>query len=283
MAPVSAETRLAPEPLSPLRPQDGRAVALAPTSATALRGVTAERIAPRAAPTVQARSTISTPLPPQRAAQQAPSPEGSTAGGAVNELVTRIRSRLSDTCLIALPQASGDGGASLSMLSADELAMRNFADSVLADIEPRPGESTVLVDNRQCAALNFVRESTAYPTFRLSIGLDEDVIESGTVLTGTIGNTAGRFISLLLVDDNGVVQDISEYLSFTSDAALFEVPLTRVGAARDTSQALIAIATAGRPAALIEQNGQLADVFFAALRAELRTDAPLVIVPFDVR
>ncbi len=280
MAPVAPETALALQPVSPLRPQDGAAVAVAPVAATAPQGVTS--ISPPNASALQPRQTSASTLPPQRAAQ-APTPDGPTAGGAVSELVMRIRSRLSDPCLLALPQEGADGTPALSMLSADELAMRNFGEAVLADLEPRPSESTVLMDNRQCAALNFVRESTSYPAFRLSISLDQTVIESNTYLTGTIGNTAGRYIILLLIDDNGVVQDVGTYLSFTGNAALFEVPLRRAGSARDTSQALVAIATNGRPAALTEQNGQLAEVFFTALRQELPADTPLVIVPFDVR
>lgn len=280
LAPAAPDTATVAQPLSPLRPQDGAAVPVAPVATAAPRGVTT--LAPVPTTSLQPRQTTTAPPPPQRAAQ-APVPDGPAAGSAVSELVARIRTRLSEPCLLALPQEGADGAPALSMIAADELAMQGFASAVLADLTPLPAQSTTLVDNRQCAALNFVRESTAYPAFRLSISLDETVIDSNTHLTGSIGNTAGRYILLLMVDDNGVVQDLTQYLSFTGNAARFEVPLRRAGPARDTSQALIAMATSGRPAALDAQNGQLADVFFDAMRAELSPQTPLVIVPFNVR
>lgn len=289
LAPVAAETALAPRPVSPLRPEDGTAIPVAPQSTTTLSPQTGiviaaapiTSLAPTETTSLQPRETLPSAPPPTTAL--APTPDGPAAGGAVNELVTRIRARLADPCLLAIPQQGADGAPELVMLGSDEVGMQAFANAVLADLSPPPGQRSVLMDSRQCAALNFVRENRSYPAFRLSVSLDRASIESGTNLTGRVGNTAGRYISLLLVDANGVVQDIGTYLSFTGSAARFDVPMTRDGAARDTSQALIALATATRPGTLNTQNGQLADTFFAALRNELGPDTPLVLVPFDVR
>jgi len=102
------------------------------------------------------------------------------------------------------------------------------------------------------------------------------------LLQGAIG-PGGNYVSLLLVDDNGVVQDLNTYLSFAAGEVRFEVPLRRAGNARDTSAMLIAVASDSRPATLDTQNGQEADVFFAALRAELGSNIPIVMIPFDLR
>ena len=281
LAPVAPETAQTPKPISPLRPQNGSAIPVAPVASVAARPATpATTVRPATATTLQPRQTFQ---PPPQATAQAPTPQGPTAGGAVSNLVTRIRAQLAEPCLLAIPQEGAGGTPELVMVSSSENGMQRFADAVLADLTPRPGQRTVLVDNRQCAALNYVRENPTYPAFRLSVSLDQATIESGSNLTGSIGNTAGRYISLLLIDDNGVVQDLGTYLSFTGTAARFDVPMTRAGGARDTSQTILALATAARPATLTAQNGQLADDFFAALRAEIGPNAPLVLVPFDVR
>lgn len=290
LAPVTESAAAAPVPLSPLRPEDGAlipvapvatAVPLPPTSAgTSLSANPVQAIAPVAQATaVQPLQTLQAPPP----TQAPPSPQGEQARGPVNELVRRIRGRLTETCLIGIPRQSGDGATELVTFGADETSIQSFANAVLADIAPEPGRSTVLVDNRQCAALNFVRENRDYPGFRLSISLDQVSIDSGDDLTGTVGNTAGRYVSLLLVDDNGVVQDLGSYLTFTNGAARFEVPMRRDGNARDTSQTIVALATNARPNTLNTENGKLAEEFFPALRAELGPSTPLVLVAFDVR
>ncbi len=289
LAPVDTQTMTALQPENQLRPEDGSAVPIAPRATTVLTPQSGTVIAavPATRPdtgntnTLQPRQTISTV--PTPATQQAPTPQGDTASGVVNELITRIRARLADTCLLAIPQQGSNDIPELVLMGSNENSMRALADAVLADLTPQPTQRRVLIDNRQCAALNFARENRNYPTFRLSISLDETSIESGTELSGTIGNAAGRYVSLLLVDDNGVVQDLGDELTFTSGEARFDVILTRDGNPRDTSQTLVALATNTRPTTLNEQNGQSADIYFAALREELGPDTPMVLLSFEVR
>ncbi|MCC5973138.1 MAG: hypothetical protein JJT81_03710 [Rubellimicrobium sp.] len=221
----------------------------------------------------------------------APAPSSGAAGGepltpqqqALRLLVSRIRAQLAEPCLVAYPRLDAAGEPELVMMAANEAAIRDFAATVLAGFEPRPGERPVLVDPRQCEALTFVRASAGYPAFRLAIGLEQVVIESGTELDGRIANGAGLYLSALLIDDNGVVQHLGDYLRFTSGAAQFRVPLTRAGLPRDTSQILLVVGTDHRPETLDALNGALAGDFFEALAAEVGSDVPVALVPFDVR
>ncbi|MEL6680710.1 MAG: serine/threonine protein kinase, partial [Pseudomonadota bacterium] len=105
----------------------------------------------------------------------------------------------------------------------------------------------------------------------------------GQSLVGVLGNVAGRYTSLLIVDDNGVVQDLRRFVTFSGGQVTFDVPMTRAGPARDTNQLLVVLATPGRPRAVQEQAGRLAEDFFAALEAELGTDPLISVVPFRVR
>ncbi len=303
LQPVTPEApALAPEPLSPLRPDDDTVAALAPVdggsperlsaAATTLApvaiapssapaavapaiGTTTTRIAP-----VSSRPAVPAPAP-SRPAVEPPAPGSPQA--VVNELVAKIRANTTDACLVAMPQQGEDGAPELVMLAADEAGITAFAADVLSEIEPRPAQRGVLIDPRQCAAATFIRENTSYPAFRLSLGVVEDRLPSGEELTGVVGRAAGAYVTLLLVDDNGVVQDLGGYLSFAGADARFAVPMRREIAARDTSQMLIALTTDARPRTLDTQNGQLAEDFFPALKAEIGTAVPLVMIPFDVR
>lgn len=277
IAPISPDDTPSLAEPSILRPtESGISIGGAVVSGEGTAPVTPERVgAVERLPIIDTSAPIAPPV--------IPGDGDVAASGEINELVQRIRAQLDDPCLLAIPQQTASGTAELVMLGDADTGMRAFADIVLSGLSPRPSERSILVDNRQCGALNYVRQSEAYPAFRLTVTLDAQVIESGSNLTGTIGNVGGRYVSLLLIDDNGVVQDLGDYMSFRAGFARFDVPLNRAGLSRDTSQILMAIGSAARPRTLDAQNGQLSNTYFTALRSELGPATPMVIVPFDIR
>ncbi|MGH1330351.1 MAG: hypothetical protein ACRBBK_05670 [Paracoccaceae bacterium] len=296
-APVEVE-RIAPQTLSPIAGSAQtveRIKPLAPQSGTRLRALGPDGAAPERISAIQnqamperviAQQTVlprSNPVP----TPAPPNPEGApgtdpSAGKAISEMIARIRGLVGEPCLIALPQ-SRNGGIELVLLASQESAIQSFATQAFADVATPPAQRPLLVDGRQCAAIDFIRTRDRYPAFRLSINVTAEKIASGGYLSGTVGNAAGRFLTLLLIDDNGVVQDLGEFVSFGAGKARFDVPVTRNGAPRDTSQLLLAVATSGRPASVAEKTGQLAEDFFPALEKDLRGGASYAMVPFDVR
>ncbi len=202
---------------------------------------------------------------------------------ALRELVERIRAQIDQPCLIALPQV-GAGATSLLVLGDNDLSIRNVASRVLedtaAEIAPRP----ILLDRRQCPAVNFLRARDEYPAFGLSIGLVSNGILSGGRLIGRVdGLPEGAQTALLLVDDNGVVQDLRRFLSFSGGVAEFDIPVTRDGAMRDTSQLLIAVVTPARLNSVTNLAGQLAEDFFPAFSSEIGQMGAMAVIPFDLR
>lgn len=212
-----------------------------------------------------------------------PPPDPSPEETKMAELIQKIRDRFGDPCLVALPQRQSGGDPLVIIVAAQDRVINAFVKEVLADgdtpIEHRP----VLIDTRQCPALTLVRESIHYPAFRLSLNLRTPIIGSGGNLIGTIENVAGMYTSLLLIDDNGVVQDLRRFTSFSSGRAEFNVPVSRDGTPRDTSQILFAIATQTRPVTITNLAGHLAKDFFAQLQAEFGSSAIIALAPFEVR
>lgn len=202
-------------------------------------------------------------------------PAAAEEGDEMSELAQRIRARVTDPCLIALPLE----GAEVVVLSSDDRAIRDFSDDVLTEETARP----VLVDARQCPAVNFARANAAYPAFPLSIALrSADVSDPGT-LSGQVRAAAGRHVTLLLVDDNGVVQDLRRFMRYAGPVAQFEVPVRRDGGARDTAQMLVALATTAPPRAVVAEDGQTAETMFASLTDELGTNMAMAVVAFALR
>lgn len=281
-----------PQALSPLAPvgtagliatpvpQEPQTVPSAPQSAQTIRPTqTAGTVV---GPVVRAPAApVRTPQAPT---PQAAAPAPSAQDIAVGDLLRRIRTAAPETCLLALPRRDGENGVGLALIASSDSAMARFSDAVLtqeSDADIR--QTRVLVDERQCSALNYVRDNTDYPATQLGIRLDSVEVASGDRVTGVLRGTAGRYVTLLLVDNNGVVQDLQRFMSFSGNFTRFDVPVTLAGGQRDTKQMLLAIATR-RPAPVIkDRTGQLARDVFAALEGEVATQAALAVTTFDVR
>ncbi|MFQ6551444.1 hypothetical protein AAD018_003755 [Aestuariibius insulae] len=201
----------------------------------------------------------------------------------VNALIERIRGQLGEACLIALPQRTGDGEARLTLISPDEQSIAEFSQAVVPGLQPEPLARDILIDRRQCPAVTFIRSQPSYPVGQLSIIVSADRVESGGRLLGSISGAAGRYVSLLLIDDNGVVQDLNRFVTFAGGQARFDVPVTRNGPPRDTGQILLALATARRPLTIETEAGRLAEDVFPPLAEELGQAVAIGIVPFSVR
>jgi hypothetical protein len=272
--------------INPLLPDEDTLAALAPLGSGEVIGANTATAMPD--PIAPVQSLPDPVVPDLVAADPVPTPtppaEG-TAGtpGQVDEFILRIRGQLALPCLVATPRRNPAGEVTLEMLAANESDIVTFADDLLLGVSPAPQKQSVLVDPRQCAALNFVREGARYPAYPLALGLETDKVVSGGRLKGSLRNAAGRYVTLVLIDDNGVVQDLGGYLTFSGDTVNFDVPVTRAGAVRDTQQLLLAVATPGRPPELESMNGRLAQDFFAALRKSVARDAPLAMMPFRLQ
>ncbi|PYF09885.1 hypothetical protein C8J30_10617 [Rhodobacter viridis] len=262
-------------------------------------GPTAEAPAPEPPPAapIDPEPAPVQPVPAQPAPVAAPAalapplvapPPLTPDAASLRRLALRLRGQFGASCLIALPQL-GDGRApAVVMLSDRDRSMVDFAKTVLPDPEtpdrPPPANRAVLVDARQCAAVNFLRARAEYPAFGLSLGLVSDAVLSGGRLIGSIeGAAPGTQTALLLVDDNGVVQDLRRFLRFAGGRTEFDVPVTRDGDARDTAQMLIALASPTRLATVTNMAGRSAEEFFPALQKELDKRTALAVLPFDLR
>ncbi|MCQ0969170.1 hypothetical protein MLD63_01805 (plasmid) [Paracoccus sp. TK19116] len=218
--------------------------------------------------------------------------EGSGADAAALDaglaaLIGSIRQQVAEPCLIALPRNVEDGGLRVTLLGEDEA---RFAPLIEA-VDPPQGvalsQQPLLVDARQCPAVNFARAYRSYPVFPLRIALDTTTLAAGEPLTGTISGIAdGDTLALLLIDDNGVVQDLTRFFTAgRGSATAFDVPARRAGDPRETAQLLIALTSPVPIETVSLRDGQLAEDVFAALSAEIGDPAAIKIglASFDLR
>ncbi len=202
---------------------------------------------------------------------EAPLPDSGPADPRIAELFDRIRGRLGESCLLALPALLGEDQIQLGVLAADDRRISGLLRELTQGLETEITESAVLLDPRQCPALDFVRRDPRYPLPGLGLQIEAQDIASGGNLRGRISGAAGLYTTLLLIDDNGVVHDLRRFQIASAGTTQFEVPLARSGGARDTHQLVLAIASPFRPETVATHAGELAEAFFARLSREAAT------------
>lgn len=304
LAPVAVEpVTAAPAPTSPLIPETITALPtpqalapIAPEGTAALITNPDDKEAIEIAPGVRDTETLQPIRPagsqPVSVAGQRDAPSASSLTAqpaptaqdlAVGDLLRRIRAAPPEPCLLALPRRDGEDGVGLALIANSDRAMARFVDAVMTAADADIRQTRTLVDERQCAAITYVRDNIDYPATRLGIRVDRSEVLSGERLTGVLRGTAGRYVTLLLVDNNGVVQDLQRFMSFSGNFARFDVPVTRAGPSRDTEQMLLAIATRRPTGVIRDRAGRLAQDVFAGLNGEVATGAALAVTTFDVR
>lgn len=184
-------------------------------------------------------------------------------------------------CFAALAQPSASGDTlRVTALLHETGRLEDFAETLARQDFGEAARRIEIDAGHIGRALAFLAAMPGYPGFPLRLRLDDRRIASGDTLTGTIegigerigeGIADGAVLDLLLVDDEGRVQQISQFLERDGGTARFALPLTLSGRPVETAQLLIALAL---PAALIhtqDGDGAAADGFFDALADALAT------------
>ncbi|MDO5622834.1 MAG: hypothetical protein Q4G24_15400 [Paracoccus sp. (in: a-proteobacteria)] len=225
--------------------------------------------------TVGSLAVAGTPVLPDQAAIQPDVPlpaldeDAPPPDPLIADLLDRIRQRLTEPCLLALPSRLGEDQVQLNVMAADDrrisLLMHDLTQGLAADITEQP----TLLDRRQCPALDFARRDPGYPLPGIALQLDAQDIASGGNLGGRLTGTAGFHTTLLLIDDNGVVHDLRRFLVGSVAGSRFDIPIARDGQVRDTHQIIMALATPNRLQTIPRLNGTSAEDFFAGITQEV--------------
>ena len=281
-AAVPAETADPRPPNRPDRPDAPETVLPGGDGATIAVPLAPDGVVP---PVGRDGETLAALRPPDAAADPAAGGAGGSAArdGVLVDLVGAIRERLAEPCLIAMPQTLGTDQVQLTVLGADDRAVSGLFGDVASQVEVPMTERSVLLDSRQCPALDFARAAPTYPALPLGLQIESADLTSGDRLRGRVTGAGPDPVSLLLIDDNGVVQDLRRFSLQAGEALDFDVPVRRFDAPRDTSQLLIALATPARPETLAQLAGRQAQDVFPALRSEIGANARIGVIPFFLR
>lgn len=234
------------------------------------------------------------PADPEIAAEDAPGGDGTINGAPIIDapspavrqigaLLQRIRATPAPQCTLALPRRSGADGVGVSFIGSDVGTLDTLAARIVDGLEVAPTQTREVLDARQCAMLDAVRQSAAYPASRIGLAVEETTLRSGDSLQARVVGAGGLFLTLLLIDDNGVVQDLARFTSLDGNDPVIEVPVARAGPARDTRQVLLVLGSPDAPIDLGDGIGREAQDAFGSLGADVLESAVFGLVTFDVR
>lgn len=200
----------------------------------------------------------------------------------LGQLIQQIRAVPQPECSLLLPRRSGSAGLGLSLVGADDVALQALADQVTSRVDAAVVRRLDIIDSRQCAALDALRQSASYPASRIGLALENSTLQSGDSLKARVLGAGGLNVALLLVDDNGVVQDLTRFATLDGDVVVIDAPVARSGGGRTTQQMLVVLGGRAGDFALADQMGGLAQDVFSSLSAEVLQAAVFGMATFQV-
>lgn len=201
----------------------------------------------------------------------------------IGNLLQRIRDTPAPQCALVLPRRAGDTGVGLSFIGTAPDTLDTLASRIIDGLDVVPAQTREILDPRQCAALDAVRQSATYPASRIGLSLNDTTLNSGDTLRVRILGAGGLFLTLLLIDDNGVVQDLARFTTLDGNDPIIDVPVARAGPARDTRQVLLVLGSIDAPIDLSNGIGREAQDAFGNVPLGVLEAALFGVATFDVR
>ncbi len=277
-----AETQASPEPerLSDVTaPSETAPTATVGPETLALLDTEPESVSPVVPPTDGEETPgIASPNVPVQTAEE--------AQATYTDVLDVLRAYPVVDCFAALPSLSESNEFHLETFARSTDDLDQFRAALETETQTLPGTVMKPISAAQCDALPFITKSPQYPEFQLYFDLANRDIPSGSQLEGQIGNLTGGFMSLLLIDDDGIVQDLTSFLRFRPGVAEFSIPMTLQGSPVETRQLLMALSTTTRLQTLSGLSGQPADDVFSQLALEIALQGggeDIALVAFSVR
>ncbi|MBE1283402.1 MAG: hypothetical protein GJ676_08810 [Rhodobacteraceae bacterium] len=208
---------------------------------------------------------------------------------ALGELLRRIRTTSHEQCTLALPRrvtsaaGSDSPSAGVAFVGANSDVLDALSVRISTGLSFTPAQSREVIDPRQCATLDLIRQSDSYPANRIGLSLDAVSMVSGETLEGAVLGAGGLYVTLLLIDDNGVVQDMAPFTFLDGETPRFSAPVARTGPSRVTRQIILALGSEVAPLDISDRIGFLAEDVFTSIPSETMKSLVFGLATFDVR
>ena len=204
-------------------------------------------------------------LPSPNPANTTSSNSGAQAG---LELARFIRSFEGGECFFSFPGAVSRQTANIDGYGTSSGPFQKLEEAVRGKFAVEPNIDVRLVTSSQCPALTFAHAYSSDSLGTPSIALDNDVVKNNSDVWGTI-DSKDDFIELLLIDEEGRVQNASQSLDASGLKRRFGLRMQRRNARSFPIGILFMVVTSTRPiGALRPARPTPAREFFEKLKAD---------------
>jgi hypothetical protein len=121
--------------------------------------------------------------------------------------------------------------------------MRAFGESFRRALGVEPELGMRQITDPQCPAIGFVGRILKSRVPEITVRFEADSITDGGEIRGALDGVRLSRVWLLLVDDEGMVHDISGYLRRTVDGLDFAAPVHATGEGKRRNQLVVSVAT----------------------------------------
>jgi len=188
--------------------------------------------------------------------------------GRAEQITRYINSYDGGDCFFVTPNSVTASAARIDGYGANAAPFQRLDDAFKsthgfeADIDVRQ------VTAAQCPALSFVGRLRHQRERAPQLLLGQTSLRSGQALTGSVQAGGNRSVQLLLVSEEGAVQDLSGLLKRAGDGYTFNLRMQRSGAQGAQPQLLLAVSSE-RPLETIKGAQSLADQVFPLASVEV--------------
>ena len=190
-------------------------------------------------------------------------------------------------CFVAFPELNSKGELRISAFAADTAIGSDLGARLSSTVGFDVPVATSAISEPQCSALRFTQlVGDARARRPIRIVLDRTDVANGEPLSGRILGGSGEPIHLLIVDDEGAVQNVDRYVRQGENGITFDPPVFLTGGAVATVQLLVAVASREELDTIVRLKKTEADGFFSMLTSEMRNMqlmATIAVAAFNVR
>jgi hypothetical protein len=185
----------------------------------------------------------------------------------VSEVADLIREYSEQECFAAVVGTGSDG-----LVQVTGYGQARTIAAFASDFRTQMGDmvplSTTVVSGAQCTVLEAMRNWTGYPATGPALELSARQIASGGTVMASVPGAPAEWIYLLLVDQDGAVIKLAEYVAGT-EGTTRSAPPVEISGPGDAPQLMVSVVSPTALTSMAEVAAQPAGRTFQALESEL--------------
>jgi hypothetical protein len=174
-------------------------------------------------------------------------------------------------CFFAVPRALDSPKPRIEGFGSRPDLIRLFGEAFRRALGVEPELGVRQITELQCPALGFVGTVLKSHIPEITVRLAADTIANGDELRGALDGIRLSHVSLLLVDDDGVVHDVSQYLRRTVDGLEFAAPIHLTGEGERRNQLIVSVAADRELGFMKTTKSSLSEGYFLSVIAQARS------------